>query len=265
MRRYLKLYFTYIKRSIITRLEYKRDTFISILNFTIGNVCSILSIYFIMQSIPSLKGWSMAQLGFLYGFSMMPVALDHIFCDDLWTVAYYKVKEGEMDRMFIRPVPVLFQVIAETFQLEGLGELIVGVVMLAICGGMINVTWSYGSILVLFIATIFGAVIITSLKIAFASLSFKFKSSGPLLQVVYNFINYTHYPVSIYHKAVRFLLTFIFPFALIISFPVEVFLGIGNISPYALCAIIICVASAMLSISIIIWSSMAKHYESTGS
>ena len=264
MKRYLKLYFTYVKRSIITRLEYKRDTFISILNFTISNVASILSIYFIMQSIPSLKGWSMAQLGFLYGFSMLPVALDHIFCDDLWTVAYFKVREGDMDRMFIRPVPVLFQVIAETFQLEGLGELLVGIVMLSICGGMINVSWSFGSILVLIVATIFGAVIITSLKIIFASLAFKFKSSGPLLQVVYNFINYTHYPVSIYHTAVRFLLTFIFPFALIISFPVEVFLGISTLSPYLLCGIIIGAAAVVLAIAIAIWTAMAKHYESTG-
>ena len=132
MTKYLKLYFAYIKRSIITRLEYKRDTLISIFNFVLSNTVSILSIWLIMQAIPSLQGWSMVQLGFLYGFSMMPVALDHIFTDELWSVAYFKVRTGEMDRMFIRPVPVLFQVIAETFQLEGLGELIVGAVMLSV-------------------------------------------------------------------------------------------------------------------------------------
>ena len=81
MSRYVKLYFTCIKRSIITRLEYKRDTFISIFNFFLTNVASILSIWMIMESIPSLNGWTMAEMGFLYGFSMMPVALDHLFTD----------------------------------------------------------------------------------------------------------------------------------------------------------------------------------------
>lgn len=264
MVRYLKLYFTCIKRSIITRLEYKRDTFLSIFNFILTNVASILSIWMIMESIPSLEGWTMAEMGTLYGFSMLPVALDHIFTDDLWNVAYWKVRSGEMDRMFTKPVPVLFQVIAETFQLEGLGELIVGVVMLSVCGSMLNVTWTFGAIFVLIIATVFGALVITSFKIIFASLAFKFKRSGPLLQVNYNFISYTRYPIKIYPAAIRAMLTFIFPFALIISYPVEIFL-FQTYSPYALSAIIVGVSVALFALSIVIWSALAKRYESTGS
>ena len=264
MRRYVKLYFACVKRSIVTRLEYKRDTFISIFNFLFTNVASILSIWMIMQSIPSLQGWTMVELGFLYGFSMMPVALDHIFTDDLWMVAYFKVKSGELDRMFIRPVPVLFQVIAETFQLEGLGELIVGVVMLSVCGSLVNVVWSFGSVFVLIVATLFGALMITSFKIIFASLAFKFKRSGKLLQISYNFISYTRYPIKIYPALVKAVLVFIFPFALIISYPVEVFL-FQNYSPYVLSGIIVGVSVALFALSIVIWSALAKHYESTGS
>ena len=264
MLRYIKLYFTCIKRSIITRLEYKRDTFISIFNFFLTNVASILSIWMIMESIPSLQGWTMVELGFLYGFSMMPVALDHIFTDDLWTVAYFKVRNGDLDRMFTKPVPVLFQVIAETFQLEGLGELIVGVVMLSICGSMLNVAWSFGAVFVLIVATVFGALVITSFKIIFASLAFKFKRSGPLLQVAYNFISYTRYPIGIYPKLIRGLLTFVFPFALIISYPVEIFL-FQSYSPYLIAGVIVLVSSALFAISLVIWHALEKRYESTGS
>lgn len=264
MTRYVKLYFTCIKRSIITRLEYKRDTFISIFNFFITNVASILSIWMIMESIPSLNGWTMVEMGFLYGFSMMPVALDHIFTDDLWNVAYWKVRSGEMDRMFTKPVPVLFQVIAETFQLEGLGELIVGIVMLVVCGTMLNIAWSFGAVFVLVIATVFGAVMITSFKIIFASLAFKFKRSGQLLQVAYNFISYTRYPISIYPKVIKGLLTFVFPFALIISYPVEIFLFQNN-SPYLIAGVIALISCVLLAISILIWRALERRYESTGS
>ena len=129
--RYINLYFTCIKRSIISRLEYKKDTILAIFAFLIMNVCSILSIYFILNSIPSLEGWTIAEVGFLYGFSMMPVAVDHLFSDDLWLIAYHKVKSGAMDQYFLRPVPVLFQSIAETFQPEGFGEMIVGIIMIS--------------------------------------------------------------------------------------------------------------------------------------
>lgn len=262
--RYLHLYFTYIKRSIIARLEYKKDTFISIISFFMVNAAAILSISFILNSIPSLDGWTMSEIGFLYGFSMMPVAIDHLFSDDLWTVAYYKVRSGELDRMFLRPIPVLFQVIAETFQLEGLGELFVGIIMLAVCGNLINVSWSFSLVLLLIVATIFGGLIITSLKIIFASLAFIFRRSGPLLQVVYNFISYTRYPLSIYPQFVKVILTFLFPFAVFISFPIETVLY-NKYSPYLLILIIILVSIAILALSIVIWWLCSKKYESSGS
>lgn len=262
--RYIHLYFTCIKRSIISRLEYKKDTFISIFSFLVSNVCSILSIYFILNSIPSIEGWTMGEIGFLYGFSMIPVAIDHLFSDDLWMVAYHKVKAGEMDRYFLRPVPVLFQVIAETFQPEGFGEMIVGIIMLSVCGNMVNINWSFGVILLLIIASLFGAVIITSLKILTSSLAFIFKRSGPLLQIVYEFITYSRYPLKIYPKVIQFVLTFIFPFALVIYFPIEILLY-ETINPYLLSIGIIVFCSFFLFISICVWNVCIKKYESSGS
>lgn len=132
--RYVKLYFICIKRSIMARLEYKRDSIISILSFLISNACSLCSIYFILQAIPSLKGYTPAEVGFFYGFSMLPIAIDHLFSDEFWLVAYRRVQLGDMDRHFLRPIPVMFQMFAETFQPDGFGEVIVGITMIVICG-----------------------------------------------------------------------------------------------------------------------------------
>ncbi len=262
--RYVHLYFTCLKRSIVSRLEYKKDTFVALFSFFLKHTASILSIYFIINQIPSLNGWTIEQLGFLYGFSMMPVAIDHLFTDDLWNVAYSKVRNGELDKCFLRPVPILFQVMAESFQPEGFGELIVGIVMLGVCGTMINVTWSARLIILLIVATIFGAVIITSLKIIFASFAFVFKRSGPILQIVYNFIDYTRYPITIYPKFIQIFLTFIFPFALVISIPIQTLL-FDTISPFLLSILIIVVSLVILLIAIKIWNFFEKRYESSGS
>ena len=206
----------------------------------------------------------MAEIGFLYGFSMLPVAVDHCFSDDLWLVAFYKVKEGKMDHMFLRPVPVLFQVLSETFQIEALGELIVGVIMIAICGSIVQVEWSFGLFVMLCIATIFGALIITALKIIVASLAFIFKRSGPLLSIIYGFITYTRYPLKIYPKMIQTVLMFVFPFALIIYFPIEVLI-FNSYSPYLISLLIILVSIIFFTLSIIIWNLNIRKYESSGS
>ena len=159
---YVKLYFTCIKRSIISRLEYKKDTIISILSFLFSNACSLCSIYFILQAIPSLKGYSIAEVGFFYGFSMLPIALDHLFSDEFWLVAYRRVQLGDMDMHFLRPVPVIFQMFAETFQPDGFGEVIVGATMMIVCGINLEATVTFGAVFVLIIGAIFGALIITS-------------------------------------------------------------------------------------------------------
>lgn len=262
--RYIKLYFTCIRRSIMSRLEYKKDTIISILSFLISNACSLASIYFILQAIPSLKGYSPAEVGFFYGFSMIPIAIDHLFSDEFWLVAYRRVQLGDMDRHFLRPVPVIFQMFAETFQPDGFGEVIVGVTMIIICGLNLQVPVSFGSIFVLIVGSIFGAMIITSFKIAISSFAFIFKRSGPLLQIVYNFRMYAKYPIKIFPEAIRFILIFILPFGLFVSLPVDTLLY-GSYNPYLLSLIIVGVAIAFFALSILIWTLCAKKYESTGS
>ncbi|MBE6133426.1 MAG: hypothetical protein E7178_02025 [Erysipelotrichaceae bacterium] len=262
--RYFKLYFTCIKRSMMSRLEYKRDSIISILAFLISNACSLCSIYFILQAIPSLKGYTPAEIGFFYGFSMLPIAIDHLFSDEFWLVAFRRVQLGDMDRHFLRPVPVIFQMFAETFQPDGFGEVIVGITMIVICGLNLQVAVSFGAILVLSIGAIFGAIIITSFKIAISSLAFIFKRSGPLLQIIYNFTIYAKYPIAIYPYAIRFILIFIFPFGLFISLPVDTLLY-GSYNPYLLSLAIIGAAIAFFTLATFIWTLCARRYESTGS
>ena len=262
--RYFKLYFTCIKRSVMSRMEYKKDSIISILAFLISNACSLCSIYFILQAIPSLKGYTPAEVGFFYGFSMLPIAIDHLFSDEFWLVAYRRVQLGDMDRHFLRPVPVIFQMFAETFQPDGFGEVIVGVTMIVICGLNLQVSVTFGAIFVLSIGAIFGAVIITSFKIAISSLAFIFKRSGPLLQIIYNFTIYAKYPIAIYPYAIRFILIFILPFGLFISLPVDTLLY-GSYNPYLLSLAIIGAAVVFFTLATFIWTLCARRYESTGS
>lgn len=264
LRHYLRLYSINVSRSIVARMEYKSDLFIGIFGFLIENIATLCSIYFIIRSIPSLAGWNLYQMGFLYGFTMLPIAVDHLLTDELWVVAYFRVKNGDLDRYFLRPVPILFQVIAETFQPEALGEAIVGIVMLVLCGMKCRIHWNISMVVLVLTATFFGAAIVTSIKIITASPAFIIKKSGYLMQIMYNFRDYTRYPISIYPKVMRLLMLFIFPFGLIISLPVEV-LMFEKYNPWMLSGAIVLMAMIFLTIACAVWNVCVKRYESTGS
>ncbi|MBQ3545841.1 MAG: ABC-2 family transporter protein [Lachnospiraceae bacterium] len=264
MKRYFKLYIVYLKRAINSRLEYKKDAFIGIFSFVVSNIMHLLSLMFIVRSIPSLNGWSTYELGFLYGFTMLPKAFDHLFTDSLWYVAFWYVRTGEMDRFLIRPVNVLFQVIAEVFQPEAFGELILGISLLVTCGLRIDVNWSIGGVLVLIVATLFGAAIITAIKLITCSVAFWTKRSGHLTQITYNVSDFAKYPIDIYHPAIRFVMMYVVPFGLIITVPVTILLK-GGYNPFSVSLTIISLAVVLNCIGYFIWNMGLKRYESAGS
>ena len=265
--RYIKLYFKYAKLSIMSKLSYKSNTIIGILAFLFTEITSILTLFIIVSQVPALEGWDMYQIGLLYGITNLAIGIDHLFTDRLWTVAYFEVRNGTMDSLFLRPLPVLFQTIACEIQLEAFGEILTAIFLIIFCASNIALTISLSSVLLLAIGVICASLLITSFKIIIASMAFAFKRTGPFLQIVYNFSNYSKYPLTIFPKIIRFAFTFLIPLGLCIFYPVSNLfepLSLG-INPYVLMLIIVSVTIVVFTLSIIIWTQFAKRYESTGS
>lgn len=265
--RYIKLYFHYVKLCFIQRLNYKADLIIGILAFLVGQVLAFLGMYFLVRSFPSLtvdgQNWDIYRLGLLYGFVMLPVGIDHILSDALWLVAYRYVRMGLMDKYFLRPLPVLFQVLAERFQLEGLGELSIAIFMIIFSGINAHITFNFEFVFLLFIVMVFGALLITSIKIFFASFAFKLKATGPALQIAYNFKSYVRFPMGIYPKFIQVLLYFVIPFGFVIFLPVQTLL-FGSYNAYLLGLCIVGISLLFFGLSLLTWKLLIRTFESTG-
>lgn len=247
----------------MSKLVYKANVIIGIIAFLFTEAASLFTLYILVSSVPSIDGYSIYHIGFLFGITNMAVGIDHLLTDRLWTVAYWEVKMGKLDHMFLRPVPVLFQVIASEVQLEALGELIVATALICLCGAHLSMIGGAGAILTVILGIICAAVIISSFKILVASLAFKFKRSGPLLQFIYNFSGYTKYPMKIYPRVIQVILTFIIPLGLCLFLPFEnLFAPVHN--PIVLCLSMIGFTVIFSGICIICWNKLVKKYESTG-
>lgn len=247
----------------MSKLVYKVNVIIGILAFLFMEATSLITLYVLVSSVPSIDGYSIYQIGMLFGLTNMAVGIDHLLTDKLWNVAYFEVKLGKLDHMFLRPLPVLFQVIASEVQLEALGELIVAIAMIIFCGSRVEIIGGIGAILLVILGIICAAIIISSFKILVASLAFKFKRSGPLLQFIYNFSGFTKYPMKIYPKAIQVILTFVIPLGLCLFYPFEnLFAPVDN--PGIIVLMMLGFTLFFSSVCIFVWSKMVKTYESTG-
>lgn len=262
IKRYLRLYRVLIVQFFKVILQSKVDFFMGLLGFFFTQIFGMLFLYLVFRQIPNLKGWSLDQLIFIYGFAQIPRGIDHLFTDNIWLVAWRSVINGDFDRYMLRPMNVFFQVISEKLQPDAIGELLVGAILTvyAISKGVVLVDGVHIAMFV--ISVLAGAVIYTSIKLFFASIAFWIKMSGPFLQVVYEMADFAKYPTEIYGKGIRFVITWVIPFAFVAYLPAKYFLIGGN--PMVIIGTECIIAVVFWAVAYGLFQKGIRIYESAG-
>ena len=261
-KRYLRLYRVLISQFFKVIMQSKVDFLMGLFGFFFTQLTGIAFLYLVCQQIPTLQGWSLDQLIFIYGFAQIPRGIDHLFTDNIWMVAWRIVINGEFDRYMLRPMNVFFQVIAEKLQPDAIGELLVGTILVvrSFSEGIVIVDIKH---MFLFIISIFaGALIYTSIKLFFAALAFWLKTSGPFLQMAYQMSDFAKYPTEIYSRGIRFIITWIIPFAFVAYLPASYFLK-ENVSA-GIIGIESLIAAVFWCIAYATFNRGLKIYESAG-
>ena len=262
MLRYLDIYKDFVAQYLKILMQSKANFFIGFIGFVCSQASGILFLTMVFSQIPDLNGWSFYEILFIYGFSQLPRGLDHLYSDYIWLFGMQVVIKGEFDRYLLRPLNPLFQILAERFQLDALGELFVGATIVVISLVNLNIEITFLRILSFILVVIAGSIIYTAIKLFFASFAFWIKDSYPILNIVYMFSDFTKYPNSIYSRGVQVLLSFIIPFSFTAFIPASYFL---DKSSFAYAVIGTCIV-AIISFAIAygFWLKGVKAYESSG-
>lgn len=262
MRRIRKIYTLLAAQNLKRIMEYRADFLTGAVSFLIDQAIGIAFIFIIFTQIPQLSGFTFEQILFIYGFSQIPKGLDHLLTDNLWCVGYFIVKKGDFDKYLLRPINPLFHVIAETFQVDAIGELVVGIGLLLYAAPKADLHITVSTVLLSIITVPFAALIYTSLKIITSSFAFWMKSSGFIIQMVYGMNEFSKYPTTIYSLPVRIFVTYIIPFAFT-GYYLSLYILTGS-DPLFNIGGVIAISSILFIISVLIWNKGISAYESAG-
>ena len=262
MKRIWKIYRLLAAQNLKRLMEYRADFLTGAVSFLIDQVIGIAFIFIIFTQIPQLAGFTFPQILFIYGLSQIPKGLDHLLADNLWCVGYFIVRKGDFDKYLIRPINPLFHVIAETFQVDAIGELIVGIGLLIYACPSAELHINVWTVLLTVIAVPFAALIYTSLKIITASFAFWMKSSGFIIQMVYGMNEFSKYPTTIYSLPVRIFVTYIIPFAFT-GYYLSLYILTGTDPLWSIGGVIL-ISTVLFVISLLIWNKGLSAYESAG-
>ena len=222
-RRMLGVYRQYWRINLLTTLEYRENFLLWSLFTFVYHGSAVATLWIVLHAFPNMKGWNFGDMAFLYGLWMLAHAVNNTFFSTVGEVPQ-KIRDGEFDRVMIRPLDALFQVIATPGQVFP-DELLLGMIYFVAATWYAHVRVDLAFVVFIPFIVLGGALIDLAINLAISTVAFWFVRVDALKWIVLQLEQeFTRYPIGIYSRGVRVLLTFVVPFAFMNYFPAAYFL-----------------------------------------
>jgi ABC-2 type transport system permease protein len=261
--RHALLFYDYFTQYAKVRIGYRGDFFISLATSFAGTVFSLGFVVILFEKATRLAGWRLEEIIFLWGFTQIPYGLFNVVSLNLYDFGNNYIIEGKFDRILLRPISSLFQVLFETFRIESLQEVATGIFCMWWASGRLGIHWTPAKMGLLLFFGLCAALIYVSIFLMLSTVSFWFEDRIGVHPPVWNLIAFGRYPLSIYSAVIQFFLCWIIPFGLASYYPSVRLLGRSVTPGYA--PLVPVVAIIFLTLSISLWNFGTRHYSSTGS
>jgi ABC-2 type transport system permease protein len=258
---YVSIFFQYVAQYMKTRLEYRTDMLVEIISDLMFQGVNLIFILVVFGHTDILAGWTRAEIIFIYGFFLVPFALFASFFN-IWDFNERYIVKGEFDRILTKPIHSLFQIVLERVELEGLFGAFTGGIIMVYAMNDLDLSLQWYDPLLFIVFVLGGMLVYAGIFVLIASISFWSDGQTSIMPMMYNISNYGRYPVDIYNKVIRFILTWVIPFAFVGVYPSAYFLGKSEWYSYAFLTPFIGIA--FFGISIIVWNAGVKRYRGAG-
>ncbi len=215
---YLAAYAQYWRINLMTMLEYRANFFMWFGFNVIYHATAVAALWITLRNFPSLNGWDFKEIAFMYGLWMLGHALHNTFFFTAGNVPEF-VREGKFDRFLVRPQNTLFQVITVPQQIYP-DELLLAIVYFIGVIPFSGVHVDLAFVLYVPLVMVGGALIDFGITLFVSTLAFWVVRIDALRWVLFSLEQeFLRYPISIYQRGVRIVLTFVLPFAFMAYFP----------------------------------------------
>ncbi|ANE45395.1 ABC transporter permease [Paenibacillus swuensis] len=259
---YVQLFSEYFKNYVKTKLTYRADLAVELLADLMFQGMNLFFILIVFTHTTLLGGWTQEEIIFIYGFFMVPYGIFSCFFN-LWGFSEKYIVKGEFDRVLTRPAHNLFQVTLENMDPPSLVGSLMGLIIMGWAWTQMDLQMMWYDPLVFIVMVLGASMIYMGIYTALTAIAFFSDAPTGILPLMWNIQNYGRYPVTIYNKAIRILLTWILPFAFVGIYPAAFFLhkevsrGFSLLTPV--------VGLVFLWIGLTVWKYGVKRYRGAGS
>jgi ABC-2 type transport system permease protein len=249
-----------------SQMQYKFSFAVLTVMGIVNTIVDFVTVVVIFGRIPTLKGWSLAEIAVLYAMAYISFSLAETFVRGFESIPRHLV-QGTFDRILTRPLGAFFQIFASDLAVWKLGKLAQGAVVLLVAQRALAIPWTPDKLVVLGLALVSGAGIFFAITVIGAASCFWTIQANEAVNIFTNGgVTMTSFPLDVYDDWLRRLVTFVIPLGFINYYPALYLLGrpdplglpawTGLLSPLAVVVLGVFAWGT--------WSLGVKHYTSTG-
>lgn len=259
---YLDIYRKILLQDLKSKMSYRADFVISNIGMIVSNLVGFVTFYILFQNFPSINGWTMYEMLFLYGFALVALTPVQCFFDNNWNLRY-AVKTGDFIKYCFRPINIFFYYISEVFDVKGLGQLAFGVGTLVYAWRHLAIPVTAATIAQTVLFLIAASLFMIAIMNFAAATCFWIQNSGYIMVIMFRFKDFAKYPASIFNTVFRIIFTFVIPIAFIAYYPALVVLRPASVPLLSWLSPLIGLVFFYLSYRF--WLLGARKYDGTGS
>lgn len=258
----LRLYWHYISIIVRSSMQYK----VSFCMFVVGQFLVsfnvFLGVYFMFQRFHTVKGFTYQEVVLCFSIVLLEFSLAEMYARGFDRFPSM-VRQGDFDRILLRPRGAVLQVLGSRFELTRIGRMLQSVIMFLYAVGSGEIQWTADKVITVVLMLAGGSALFTAMFMIGAAFSF-FTTEGLEFMNVFTdgAREYGKYPFSVYGKRFLWITTFLIPYGLVQYYPLLYLLG-RTANPISIFLPLL--AALFLIPAYLFWRVGVRHYKSTGS
>lgn len=260
------LYGRFASISLRGQMEYRASFLMLTGGQFLVTALEFVGIWALFSRFGHIQGWTLPEIALLYGM----ISIAWSIADALtrgFDVFGTTVKNGDFDRLLLRPRSTIVQLFGYELTLRRIGRLIQGLAVLLYAMAALDVAWP-GARVALLVGAIFGAVcLFIGLMVLQATSAFWTTESLEAWNAfTYGGLTMSQYPLEIYRPWFRQFFLFVIPLGCVNYLPAVAILGrpdpLGT--PVVLQWLAPLAGPIFLMLSLQVWRVGVRRYQSTG-
>ncbi len=261
----LRIYTSLVGAGVRSAVQYRANFVVDMVAGLIYQGTGFIFIWVVLTRFASVGGWRLGEMAFLYGLRLLISSMTEIAFPYMQIAQL--IRRGEFDRFMVRPFPILAQAMTRRVQVSLFGDLLGGISLFVAAALLAGIAWSPLAVVYLLLALLGGCLVQAALMLVVIAVTFRSLSTGMLTFLIDDLVStFGNYPLTIYPRALQFVLTFGLPLAFMAYFPATVLLArTGELAVPALIAY-------LAPLGGLLWFGAAyaflrremRHYQSSG-